>query len=465
MQQLFAKYGLAAHLAILAVAPLFLFPFFGEGACVSVLLWLSVPAVLWVLLEPSVRAGEHLRDSRRRVAWSVFHDPLFWITMALVLFTGLRALNTGVALSYDAEKSIWGVSPPLVEVFPGSVGVAGQLPFAASVAFAILLQGCRHALGRSARMAFLLLVSFLSGLAAAVAVGAVACGSSNALVALKMTGGELGSFVGFSFGLYLLAGTAALVASFEQKWSSAPFLLVLSIGGNAGGMLAFSPVYITAGLAMAEALLLVYALFYVRESSQASSAVKQLVVIGIAMTLGGLMLAALLPQGIQIERMRAFKHAYLFPVGFWAKRAALSIAAFKSWTEHLWAGTGVASFPVGSRFVLSPEDWRLFPQGARFVTNGWWQILSERGLVGFVFVILPFVFLLFTYSRRLVGSLRTGLFFPHPACLLGILALVLFVGVGFFDNSPIRADVLLATGALMAVSASSFPRRRGRIHG
>lgn len=465
MQQLFAKYGLAAHLAILAVAPLFLFPFWGEGVCVSVLLWLSVPAGFWVLLEPSVRRGEHLRDSRRRVAWAIFRDPLFWLTVALVLFTGLRALNTGVALSYDAEKSVWGISPADIAMFPGSVGAAGQLPFAASVAFAILLQGCRHALGRSARMVFLLLASFLSGLAAVLAVGAVAYGLPNAQAALRTVGGDLGSFAGVAFGLYLLAGLVALVASFEQHWKPAPFLLVLSIGGNAAGLLAFSPVYLAAGLAVSAGVLLAYCLVYARTTTQASGTLKQLVLVGIAMALGGLMLAALLPQGVQIERMRAFKNLYLFPVGFWTKRAALSTAAFKSWMSHLWAGTGVASFPIGSRFVLGPEDWRLFPQGARFVTNGWWQILSERGLVGFVFVILPFVFLLFTYSRRLVGSLRTGLFFPHPACLLGILALVLFVGIGFFDNSPIRADVLLATGALMAVSASSFPRRRGRIHG
>ena len=464
MQQLFAKYGLAAHLAILAVAPLFLFPFFGEGACVSVLLWLSAPAAFWVLLEPSVRMGEHLSDSRRRVAWSVFHDPLFWVALSLVVFTGLRALNTGVALAYDAEKSVWAVSSPEVALFPGSVGATGQVPFAAAVAFTILVQGCRHALGRSARMAFLLLVSFLSGLAAVTAVLAVFWGCPEALAVLKTTDGSLSSFVGLSFGLYLLAGTVALAASFEQKWAAAPVLLTLSIGGNAAGVLAFSPVYLVVGLAVLELALFAYSLVYARSGAQASGAVKQLALVVIALTLGGLMLAALLPQNVQMERIRAFRNLYLFPMGFWPRRAALSAAAFKSWVAHLWAGTGVASFPIGSRFVLLPGDWKLFPRGAQFVSNGWWQVLSERGLVGFVFIVLPFGFLFFTYCRRLVGGLRAWTF-PHPACLLAVWALVIFIGVGFFDNSPFRADVLLATGALMAVSAAAFPRRRGRDHG
>lgn len=76
MQTLITKYGLAAHLALLTVAPLFLFPFCGEGTITVVMLWLSGLAFIWILMEPSVLAGEVLHDARNRVSANMFRDPL-----------------------------------------------------------------------------------------------------------------------------------------------------------------------------------------------------------------------------------------------------------------------------------------------------------------------------------------------------------------------------------------------------
>ena len=67
MHQFLAKYGLAAHLALLAVAPLFLFPFSAESSVAVTLLWLTLLAVVWCFLVPSVRGGERLYDARLRV--------------------------------------------------------------------------------------------------------------------------------------------------------------------------------------------------------------------------------------------------------------------------------------------------------------------------------------------------------------------------------------------------------------
>ena len=51
---------------------------------------------------------------------------------------------------------------------------------------------------------------------------------------------------------------------------------------------------------------------------------------------------------------------------------------------------------------------------------------------------------------------------PHPVCVIAPVVFVLFVLAGFVDCSPLRAEVLLATGALMAISAMSFPKARRR---
>ena len=90
MQKAISKYGLAAHLALLAVAPLFLFPFCGAVWTARVLLWLSFLAFVWTLVEPSRRQGEMLHDARFRVFLSVFRDPLFWFSLFLSLVAFVR---------------------------------------------------------------------------------------------------------------------------------------------------------------------------------------------------------------------------------------------------------------------------------------------------------------------------------------------------------------------------------------
>ena len=460
VQKLIAKYGLAAHLAILAVAPLFLFPFCGTGTVAWALIWLTLPTALWTVLEPSLRGGEHLHDARRRVVKAVFRDPLFWASLVLVVFTGFRALNCGISLSYNAEASVWLVSTPVFPILPGVVGSAGDLSFAVALACVVLLQACRHSLGRSARMAFLLLASFLSGLAALIALVALHEGAAGALALLPSGGGTGCSFIGLAFGLHLIGGLVALIAIAEFRWGFSFFLLMLAIGGNAAGLFAFAPPYLSGAFAVAGILVLAYALIFSFRAFSPSDGLKLIVIGGIALTLGGLLAAVILPKAVMDERLAAFTGLAFFPERFWEVRGMLSAIAFKSWISHIWIGTGIDSFPLDFRFAARDADWAVLPRGATAVSNGWWLLLSERGLVGAVFFILPFGFLLFTYVRRLVGGVRVRAL-PHPVCLIAPVALALFVATGFVDCSPLRVEVLMAMSAYLAVSAAAFPRMRG----
>ena len=460
VQKLIAKYGLAAHLAILAVAPLFLFPFCATGTVAWVLVWLALPAALWTILEPSLRGGEHLHDARRRVVKAVSRDPLFWASLVLVVFTGLRALNGGISLSYNAEASVWLISSPTFPILPGVVGSAGDLSFAVALACVVLLQACRHSLGRSARMAFLLLASFLSGLAAIIALVALHEGASGALALLPSDGGAARSFIALAFGLHLIGGLVVLIAIAEYRWRISFFLLLLAIGGNAAGLFAFAPAYLSAAFAVAGILMLAYALAYSFRAFSSSDGFKLMVIGGIALTLGGLLVVATLPKAVMDERLAAFVNLTFFPERFWEIRGVLSAVAFKSWISHIWIGTGIDSFPLDFRFAAQDADWVALPRGATATANGWWLLLAERGLVGAVFFVLPFGFLLVTYGRRLVGGVMARAL-PHPACLIAPVALVLFVATGFVDCSPLRAEVLMAMCAYLAVSAAAFSRARG----
>ena len=463
MQLLIAKYGLAVHLALLAVAPVLLFPFCTVGTVATVLLWLSLVAAIWTLLEPSMRGGERLSEARWRVAKAIRLDPLFWILCVLVALSGFRALNTGIRFSYDAEATVWRVLDPSFPLLPGAVGDSGYLPFAAAVALLVLLQACRHSLGRAARQMFLLLASALAGLAALIDLVALHLGGFGGVGALVPPLDGIGcSFAGFVFAFYLVGGTVSLVAVLEREWNRALAPAALAICGTVAGVIAFTPPYLSAVLASVGLLTLVYVLVFAGKTFR-SVGVFKIVVFGLtAFLLGGLIVAMTLPPEAFADRLSAIMGFKLLPERFWEIRRALSHIAFKSWISHLWLGTGLSSFMLDFRLGASAADWELLPRGASTLANGWWLLLAERGLVGSVLLVLPFGFLLFAYVCRLVGGVSEwGL--PHPLYVMAPLAFVLFVADGFFDCSQLRAEVLLATGSLAAVSAASFPvLKRGK---
>ena len=456
MQKLIAKYGLAAHLAILAVAPLLLFPFFNESVVATVLLWLALPAAGWSVLEPSVRGGESPHNARTRVISSVVRDPLFWLSVVLVLFTGVRALNSGVGLAYDAEIAKWHVSTAFLPLYPGVVGMSGYLPFAAAVAVTVIWQGVRHALGKSARMAFLLVSSSFAGLAAVIAAVSVAFGNSQAVTAAKCLSPAY-SFVGLAFGVFLLCGFVPLIAAFERKWDFAMLAMPLSVGGTAAGAFVFSPALLIFSVAVVAILLLAYAFAYACRTLQSAGEFKFLVILGISLTLGGLLVAVVLPDEIMQGRLAPLMSLQPLDEGFFKVRAMLSGIAVKAWLSNLWIGEGVGAFPLSFRFNAAEADWALVRGTVAAVPNGWLQVLAERGVVGLISLMLPVGFLLFSYFRRACGMFRSG-DFPHPACCLGVLVPVLLFATGVLDCSLWRADVLIVAGASMAVSANSFPR-------
>ena len=454
MHKIIAKYGLAAHLALLAVAPLVLSPLWGDEAVAVVLAWLTLVSAIWLFMEPSLRTGESLHVARKRVVKSVFCDVLFWCMLAVVVLAGVRAFNTGIGLAYDAENAKWQLSSAVFSLLPGSVGTAGWLPFAGTVSLLVVLQGCRHALGRSARMAFLLVAAILAGLGASLDFALTSIGHE----VVKPTSD------GLSFALYLLGGTVALAAAFERKWRFVMPLFSFAVGGTAAGAFAFSPVFAVAVFVGAEILVLSYVFLYAAKTLSKAGEFKLLVVMGISLALGGLAVAMLLPPDLLNAKLSATKELVFFPPEFKAVRAVLSEIARKSWFSRLWIGTGLESFPLDFRFSAAAADWALVRGQVISVPNGWWQLLAERGIVGVLAIALPTAGLLFFYVRRLLRAFPMTTL-PHPACLLTPIVLAAVVSVGFFDSSILRIDALTAAGALLAVAAGSFVRGGGNDNG
>jgi len=463
VQKLIAKYGAAAHLALLAVAPLFLFPFVGTAETASVLLWLSLPALAWIILEPSVRSGEMLHRARQRVVRSMITDPLFWASLFLLILAGLRAFNCGISLVYDAEMAKWSIAQPPLPILPGCVAGKGFLPFSALVAGVVLMMGCRHSLGRSARMSFLLVSSSLAGLAAVIAIVVGTLERIPAVESAIACSPIESYYVGAAFYLCLLGGTVALVAAFEHHWTLLMPLFALSIGGTAAGGFLFSPVIVTTVFVSAEVILLAYVFVYASKVLASAGEFRLLVVSGLAFVLGGLLVMTLKPEATQ-ERIEAFKSLEFLPASLVAIRQSLSGIALQSWLSHLWIGTGLGSFPIAFRFHATPEDWQLIRAGAQTVPNGWWLLLAERGGVGALVLGLPVGFLAFTYVKRLIGWIGLGAW-PHPSCCVGPLVLISLAVTGLYGCAFLRADVTIVSMALLAISANSFPRNKRKNNG
>ena len=457
MHRVIAKYGLAAHLSFLAVAPLFLYPFCTASATATAVLWLSLVAAIWCLLVPSVRSGEPLHVARRRVLSDLVRDPLFWTSLALAAFTGLRALNGGVRMAYDAEKAVWCLEPPALPIFPGCMDGLGYLPFAVAVALVVVLVGARHSLGRSARMAFLLMASAGAGLAAVVAL--VAANQGNVVCRMLLVASpDAASYFGFAQGVYFLCGLVVLTTAFERAWVRAMPLFALAVGGTAVGVFAFAPGAASVlFLALALVVLLaafVYLFFTVGRTSQ----FRYVAVLGIALALAALTVAFAMPAGLLQKKLDVFLGLAFVPDGFFDLRGTLSEIALRAWKTAPWTGTGIGSFPLDVRFQATPDDWAVLPRGVSTIANGGWCLLAERGLVGAVAAALPFGFIAWSFVRRAAAWATGGrLRVPHPGVLLAPLVLVAIAVTVPFDNSFLRPDALLAAAAAAAVAPKCFP--------
>ena len=456
MQKAIAKYGLAAHLAILAVAPLFLFPFFGEDTIAVVLLWLSLPAAVWTFMQPSVRRGEMLHNARERVSSEVFLDPFFWVMLVVLVFTGLRALNSGVAMAYDAETSKWYMASPVFPLLPASVKDAGFLPFAATLASMIIVIAGRHALGLKARQSYFVISSALAGVAAALAAVLANLGNAAAAEAVKCPYKEL-SFVGVAFLVHFVGAVVAVAAVIENRWNRVMPVMIVSVGGTAAGAFIFSPSYDTGIFLVAWLAVFAYAFFYSFRVVKGAAEFKMLIVLAVSLASGWALAMITTPGAVLSARMTAFVDQVFFPEWFAAARRVLSALAIKAWMTDPWTGTGVGSFALDIRFNAVPADWASIPRGLVAPPIGWLKLLTERGIAGAAMMALPLVLMLVTYGRRLVGWLfvRNA---PQPGCWIGPAVVLAVAATGFFDCSYMRADVLMAVAGALAISASMFPK-------
>ena len=452
---------------MLAVTPLFLSPFCTASALAGVLLWMSLCAWIWLLMEPSRRNDERLHEARVRVRRAIVRDPLFWLFVLLTVFAGLRALNGGIVRAFDTTAHKWYLAGPKVGLFPGVTDGEGLVSFAFAVSVATLVEGCRQGLGKSARIAVVSMASFFGGVGAFVQLLACRTGHASALAMAGFANGEWGvsagsalsvSSAGNAYGLCFLASVVAAAGLFECKWNRKLLLFVLSVGTTGTGLFYFASPATFALYAALAVLLAVGCLVYLAVCFRGSDVFKYLVALALAGAIPAVTVICIAPA--EMTEFRTFLLTAgsfpqgLFADGFWELRASLSDYAKSFWQEHPWLGQGIGSFPV-NLWLAGAATKGVAAEGA---LNGWWCLLAERGILGILAIVLPFGFMVVTLCLRIAGAHGRHVFLPLTA--LGIAGVVATIATSLVDCSFLRSDSMLLSGAFFALAASAFPAPR-----
>lgn len=447
VQKLISKYGLAAHLAIAAVAPLFLSPI--------PVLWLSMMTAFWILLEPSRIGNEMLHNARARIITAIVKDPIFWVMIILMIVAAVRALNTGVAMVYDAENAKWSLGVPNLPLMPGSVEGCGFAIFALATAVMVTLIGARHALGRSARAATVLLMALLAGVGFGVEI-LIAKDVPNLFSAMVNPSFVSPSFRGSVAGIFSLAALVSLTDVFERRWWKALTFAVIALMLNATATFVLSPFPVIVLFLIAFIPVVLYSFVYLRIKMGNLTDFKYLVLLGIGLVLAVVCSMSILPDDLLMDKISPFEAMdMLLPDKFLEWRGALSDICFRVWRDRPWLGTGLGSFGLDLRFFATPQDWSVLSPLQSAPLNGYWLILAERGVVGAFLLVVPVVLLLISYIHRLVLGIRS---LPHPICIATMVMIIVAAVEMLGDCSFLEPGAVIALTTLFVIGTNGFQK-------
>lgn len=445
---LLTKYWVLAHLLVTAGTLCFV-----PRLSVGLGLWLASSLLLMVLCLPPVLKGESFWMARVRVGQALRKDVVAWAGLLGVLYVGLQLFNGPRVLAYASELRRWVFSPPPMPFFPSSiergagetflVGLLGALACALAV---------RCALPRKQRLFALIGLGLLTGLVAVGGVG-VACVT-----------GETPSFAWFGGGydvsvLWLLmlcvcfgvAGEAFLegrVGTFVVALAAA---CVNELGLFAAGHAALLGVSVPVVV-----IWLAFSVFAVRASGRfprllwhCAMLLPPLFVAGIGLALvpGAEAVRAGLGTSEWSRAMETFASQ-------WSFRAGLSLQVLGM---NPMLGVGPEGFGEMARFYLKGRlDWSLWKTGGTALPCDFLRLLTERGMVGGLLLLLPGAAMLgrclmrwveFRQDTRHHYSLRYV--FVLAGSLLGVLCVLLASLVGTPLHTPAVLCVFLTVCACM----------------
>lgn len=468
--KLITKYGLATHLALLASLPVVLQPFVSDRILGVTILWLSLFALLWLLVEPSILSGEHLSTARRRVRREIARSPFFWFAVAAVVFAAIRCWNDSIVLRFNPEESAWQISQPVLAFCPASVPGAAFLPLALSIGVGVLLVGVLYGLGAAARTSFgitFALVLGVGGLASSIC----ACMGVESLLSSALTAFSVKPYLGTVHGIGCLVAVTCGVHAESRKWAAARLPFCLGVAGNVAGVIFFAPPLVSGVYLLLTAFLALFGITFVSRTSSLGGMARSAIMFLFGVALALSLLLAFAPQAVSEAKSNGFDMAQAFPEVYKQTVVVLKRIGGIVWKESPWCGAGIGAFPLQVQFLADKADWSILPPQVVTAVSGYWTVLAERGILGCMLLGGLGLILVFVWIRHLIGAivhLRTkddAYVFPF-ACppVVWISPLVLAVVCLEAVVAPVFSEktVLLAIVAGMTLSAASFPRKPRR---
>lgn len=468
LQKFLSKYGLAAHLALLAAAPLALTPFLAATGLASVIFWLSGLVAIWLFTEPSVRVGEHLSLARQRVRRAMLKDPFFWFLLVVVVFALFRMVNSGIALRYDPEQGAWLVGASRFGGGPASADETGCLPFAASIALVVLAMGLRHGIGLMARVVFGLSGALFAGIGGGVAVG-FACAGVKPFAGWISSGLSDPPFWASAFGVWLIIGLVCGVQAEARRWNAARLPCVLGIGGNVAAIVFFAPTVVAALWLLFSLVTLGVSLIYLGRANSIGAVARSLSLAIFGFAVPVFLMMMFVPDTMRALKVAALNPEIAFSENYRQAGAVLSRISRQIWVGNPWFGVGVGTFGIHVPFLAEKADWLLIPAQAKYAINGYWTLLAERGIIGCTLPVAGLGMLVVTYFMRLFSSFSylrhqdDADIFPFavpPVAWFAPLSVVLLAVEAVASPILQNETLFLTVLAALALAAAAFPKAK-----
>ena len=468
LYQNISKYGLATHLALAAALPAALAQSVSGSVLSIAMLWVSLSAVLWMLIEPSVLSGETVSTARMRVISHVIRDPLVWFLLVAILYAFVRWLNNGVRLAFDAETSIWAVKEATLPFLPASTANEGLFPMALVISMGVVVIGVKHALGRNARLWF--------GIAAG-AISAVGAVTSAVFVGMAMEPfrssalSSIGApvFYGSMYALFLPMTLACGIQAEECGMTKSRLVFAWAVAGNGLGAYLFLPGILSVAYLSVSVVVAALALAILKIRSGAAAAARAAAMLAFGIVLA--VFSSILPSFEEVQKNKAesLDAEKAFSPALADRNEALFRISKAIWLEHPWGGAGVGAFALQAPFVAGKEDWTVLPPQPSIGPNGFLTLISERGIVGASLWLLGFALLLQFWFARLIGSFawqklqdegRSWFLNVPPVVWTGPLILLLFLADAFFSSGFPLTALSACVAAALPLAAASFPKKK-----
>lgn len=461
VQRLLTKYGLAVHVACICLFPLY---FLTQSRAFGFLplFWLSLIAIEWLVLLPSIRRDETLAGARKRVFRAFWRDPFLYAGLAVISLVGLQCLNSGCELVYLPDADVWKLSEPPIPWAVFSVESGASIlhlaVFTACLTVGIIL---RTAVGKAARRFLLQSLSGISGIVALVCVEQVRRGDERWVA---LASGAEASAVGIYFGFWLLVGMGLFAEALVGRRRESIWLFLTCFFGNLLGLIWFADPLAILVCAIMVVLVFFYWLAYLSPLvTKSTQFLLFLSTVGcVSAIVAGLILFAPNPVSEKIEKalpLTEYCHEMSLRNDVRAK-AAISV-----WREYPWVGVGANGFYHTAGLVVEADDWKAFEKDRAYVYNDGIQFLCEYGMIGASFLVASLIVLLGSIcsrARLVWGKQVPGmdpdrffLFRLHPVVVTGALALLLCC-LESVNANPFRSSAVLLSWVCVLSSMPAF---------